>query len=89
MGVAVNHRDEIAVTDSDNHRVQIFRNDGTYIRSFGKKGDKKGEFKFPFGIAFDKNGNIIVVDTNNHHVQIFSEQGDFLSHFGGRGSLDH
>jgi len=86
-GVAVNDRDEIAVTDAYNHRVQVFNSDGTYLRSFGRKGEKPGEFNFPLGITFDKNGNIIVVD--NHRVQLFSEQGECLSHFGGRGTLDH
>ena len=28
-GVAVNERDEIAVTDTGNHRVQVFSSDGT------------------------------------------------------------
>ena len=88
-GVAVNHRDEIAVTDCFNHRVQIFSCDGTYLRSFGREGDKLGEFNRPSGITFDKNGNIIVVDSLNHRVQMFSEHGEYLSHFGGLGTLDH
>ena len=37
-GVAVNERNEIAVTDRDNKRVQIFSSDGTYLRSFGSEG---------------------------------------------------
>ena len=53
-GVAVNERDETAVTDSKNHRVQVFSSDGTYLRSFGRKGDKQGELNWPAGIAFDK-----------------------------------
>jgi len=77
--VAVNERDEIAVTDNDNNRIQVFSSDGTYLRSFGTKGDKQGEFNFPVGIAFDKNGLIIVVDSDNHRVQVFSEQGEFLN----------
>ena len=88
-GVAVNERDEIAVTDTDNHRVQVFSSDGTYLRSFGRKGDKQGEFNFPAGIAFDKNKRSIVVDSNNHRVQLFNEQGEYLSQFGGEGNLDH
>jgi len=88
-GVAVNHRDEIAVTDIDNHRVQIFSSDGTYLRSFGREGGELGEFNTPCGVAFDKNGNIIVVDSCNHRVQMFSEHGEYLSHFGGLGTLDH
>ncbi|XP_022790696.1 E3 ubiquitin-protein ligase TRIM71-like, partial [Stylophora pistillata] len=88
-GVAVNERDEILVTDTNNHRVQVFNSDGTYLRSFGKKGDEQGEFDCPSGIAHDKNKNIIVVDTNNHRVQLFSDQGEYLSQFGGKGNLDH
>ena len=38
-GVAVNAKDEIAVTDQSNHRVQIFSSDGNYLRSFDSKGN--------------------------------------------------
>jgi len=67
-GVAVNARDEIAVTDSWNHRVQIFSSDGNYLRSFGREGNKNGEFVYPRGIAFHKNGNIFVVDGGNSRI---------------------
>ena len=89
-GVAVNERNEIVVTDIDNHRIQVFSSDGTFLRSFGRKGDKQDEFKGPRGIAFDiKNENILVVDCSNHRVQLFSEQGEYLNQFGGKGNLDH
>ena len=88
-GVAVNGRDDIIVTDTDNHRVRVFSSDGTYLRSFGRVGDKRGEFNFPVGIAFDKNRRSIVVDNSNHRVQLFNEQGEYLSQFGDEGNLDH
>ena len=88
-GVAVNERDEIAVTDTNNDRVQVFSSNGTYLRSFGRKGDKQGEFNWPTGIAFDKNRRSIVVDKSNHRVQLFNEQGEYLSQFGDEGNLDH
>ena len=88
-GVAVNERNEIAVTEARNNRIQVFSSDGTVLRSFGTKGDIQGEFNFPCGIAFDKNGNIIVADCRNHHVQCFSEQGGHLNTFSSKGSLDH
>ena len=50
-GVAVNERDEIAVTEFANSRVQVFSSDGTYLRSFGRKGNKQGEFNYPRGIT--------------------------------------
>ena len=88
-GVAVNERNEIAVTDRDNKRVQIFRSDGTYLRSFGRMGDQEGEFFHPTGIAYLNNGNIVVADSINNRLQIFTEQGKYLTQIGGEGNLDH
>ena len=88
-GVAVNDKDEIAVTELFNRRVSVFSSDGTHLRSFGRGGRNNGEFNCPRGIAFDRNGNIIVADCNNHRVQVFSGNGKFLSKFGEKGSLDH
>ena len=86
-GVAVNERNEIAVTDRDNKRVQIFRSDGTYLRSFGRMGDQEGEFFHPTGIAYLNNGNIVVADSINNRLQIFTEQGKYLTQIGGEGNL--
>ena len=87
-GVAVNSKDEIAVADCCNHRVQIFNSDGNYLRSFGRQGNKAGEFSYPTGITFHKNGNIFVADQGNHRIQIFSGEGKYVGMFGGKGSLD-
>ena len=87
-GVAVNAKDEIAVTDSKNHRVQIFSSDGNYLRSFGQRGNQNGEFTSPRGLAFHKNGNIFVVDNGNARIQIFSGEGEYIRSFGRCGSLD-
>ena len=83
-GVAVNARDEIAVTDFNNHRVQIFNKNGNYLRSFGKEGEKAGEFKYPRGIAFHNNGKIFVADSGNHRIQIFNGEGQSVGSFSGK-----
>ncbi|CAH3038536.1 unnamed protein product [Porites lobata] len=88
-GVAVNNQDEIAVTEWWNHRVSVFSNDGTHLRSFGRWGNNNGEFQYPTGIAFDRHGNIVVTDCYNHRVQVFDRNGNFLSKFGEKGSLDN
>ena len=88
-GVAVNERNEIAVTDCSNNRVQIFSCNGKFIRSFGKKGVKKGEFKCPRGIAYLNNGNIVVADTFNYRLQIFTERGEYLAQIGSEENPDH
>ena len=51
MGVAVTAKDEILVADNQNHRVQVFDSNGTFLRSFGHKGENAGEFNNPTGIA--------------------------------------
>ena len=88
-GLAVNDRDEIAVTELWNGRVSVFSSDDTHLRSFGRWGQKNGEFNLPSGIAFDSHGNIVVADGVNHRVQVFDRNGTFLRTFGEHGSLDH
>ena len=86
-GVAVNDRDEIAVTELWNHRVSVYSSDGIHLRSFGGEGEENGEFNQPSGIAFDIHGNIIVTDCNNDRVQVFDRNGKFLRNFGKYGTL--
>ena len=86
--IAVNDKDEIAVTDLVNHCIKIFKSDGTNLRSFGSEGNLQGQFKYPRGIAF-YNKNIIVSDTFNHRIQIFDDQGHYLDQFGEQGKLNH
>ena len=87
-GVAVSDKDEIAVTDRANNRVQIFDSGGNYLRSFGRHGTNQGELNYPSGICFDDKRNILVVDHDNHRIQIFSRTGKYMGMFVGKGSLD-
>ena len=88
-GVAVNERDEIAVSDVGNHKVHLFQRDGTHIKSFGEHSDQHGEFDWPCGILF-LGGNIIVAEqSKNSRIQELSREGEYLRHFGGLGRLDH
>ena len=88
-GVAVNENNEIAVTEVENNRVQIFSSDGTHLRSFGSKGDQEGEFKYPSGIAYLNYGNMVIADSGNNRLQIFTGQGEYITQIGGKGKLDH
>ena len=87
MGVAVTAKDEVAVADNQNHRVQVFDSDGTFLRSLGHKGKNAGELN-PTGIAIDKDRKILVSDRFSNRVQIFSWEGRHLGSFGSEGNLD-
>ena len=87
-GVAVNEEDEIAVSDTGNHKIHLFKSDGTHIRSFGGKGAQQGQLNSPCGTVYHGD-NIIVAEQVNHRVQVLSKQGEYLRHFGREVSLDH
>ena len=87
-GVAINEQDQIAVSDGGNHKIHLFKSDGTHIRSFGAVGAQHGQLYFPSGTACIGD-NIIVAEQGNHRVQVLSRRGGYLRHFGGEGSLDH
>ena len=85
-GVAVNEDGEIAVTDLNNNRVQVFTNDGEFLLSFGEEEDNdQGEISSPSGVTYDRDGNLLVVDRGNNRIQQFSRTGQFIGTFG---SLD-
>ena len=81
-GIAVNNRGEVAVADSENHRIQLFTSDGRNLRTIGRKGTGKGEMKSPMGVTFDHNNRVIVVDYGNDRIQILTSTGQFIKNFG-------
>ena len=80
-GGAVNEQDEIAVSDVGNHKIHLFKSDGTHSRSLGGKGAQHSEFDWPSGIAYHGD-NIIVAEQLNHRVQVLSRQGDTFATLG-------
>ena len=85
FGLAVNARDEIAVTEFYSNRIQIFNSDGDFLRSFNSK---ELGLRAPIGIAFHNNGNIFVTG-HFSRIVIFDGRGDYVGSFGGFGSLDN
>lgn len=73
IGLAVDANDNVYAVDTDNNRVQIFTNNGTYLTQFGTPGAGNGQFDFPVGIAVDNSGNIYVADLRNFRVQKFRQ----------------
>jgi DNA-binding beta-propeller fold protein YncE len=70
-GVAVDAAGNVFVTDSDNHRVQKFTADGTFLTKWGSEGTGDGQFRNPRGIAVDAAGNVYVADQLNNRIQKF------------------
>jgi hypothetical protein len=61
-----------------NSRVAKADKDGNWIKSWGERGEKPGEFNTPHNIAADAQGNIYVADRFNRRIQVFDSDGNFL-----------
>ena len=82
-GVVVASNGDIFVADghggNSNARIVKFSKDGTFIKTWGKKGTGPGEFDEPHSIAMDSKGRIFVADRANNRIQIFDQDGKFLA----------
>jgi streptogramin lyase len=61
-----------------NSRILKFSKDGTFIKSWGKKGTAPGEFDQPHALAMDSRGRLFVGDRNNNRIQILDLDGKVL-----------
>ena len=82
LGVAINQRGEVVVTERGRHCVSVFSPSSWKIRSFGTRGSDQGQFNEPCGVAVDGEGNILVTDFDNHRIQKFTAEGQFLTAVG-------
>jgi predicted membrane-bound mannosyltransferase/DNA-binding beta-propeller fold protein YncE len=64
--------DRLAVTDTGNHRIQIFDREGNFLSQFGTQGGLQGQFSEPVGLGKTAAENIYVVDTWNKRIQRFT-----------------
>jgi hypothetical protein len=61
-----------------NSRVAKADKNGNWLKSWGERGEKPGEFNTPHNIAADAKGNIYVADRFNRRIQVFDGEGNFL-----------
>ncbi|MBN1884371.1 MAG: hypothetical protein JW876_02455 [Candidatus Krumholzibacteriota bacterium] len=86
-GIALGEN-RVYVSDTWNHRVQVFSPAGGFLGAWGARGSSPGLFEYPGKLAVDPSGRVLVVDTQNRRVQIFDANGLFLGVFGAAGTGD-
>lgn len=77
ISVAADDSGRIYVTDAGDGDIKVYQPDGTYYKSFGKKGSGHTGFGYPYGIGVLKNGDLVVCDSINLNVRIFSKDGQY------------
>ena len=61
----------VCVSDFSGHCIVVNETSGQFVTSFGRCGQKEGEFHYPRCITFCADGFIYVCDCGNDRVQIF------------------
>jgi ABC-type Fe3+ transport system permease subunit/DNA-binding beta-propeller fold protein YncE len=85
-GLYVDAHDRLYVADSCNHRIQIFSNDGTFIRAYGKPGTGLGELSYPYDICVDAAGRQYVCEFGSSRIQVFDASDRPIEIIGGPGA---
>jgi len=90
-GIAVGPDGSVYVSDTWNHRIQKFDNQGKFITMWGRFDSTNGElgtpnvFYGPRALVVGQDGNLYVMDTGNKRVQVFTPDGTFVAQYGGGG----
>ena len=84
--VAVDNTGNVYVADTQNHRIQKFTGNGTFVTSWGEFGTSDGQMKYPSGVCADNFGHVYVADPLNHRIQRFTDSGVHLLSWGSQGS---
>lgn len=74
--MAVDDERRIYVLDRKEIHVKVFDQNGTYIRTIGKKGQGPGEFTTPLSVSITRQ-NELVVDDFRSRLVFFSLDGEF------------
>lgn len=84
-GLAINiATGNIYVSDTAEHNIKVYGDNGTLIQVIGQVGTEPAEFNAPTHISF-VDGKLYVTDTFNSRVQVLDPNGKFLRSVGSRG----
>ena len=93
-GIAVDKDGNVYVSDTWNHRIQKFDNQGNFVTMWGQFGSTGGELGQtgllygPRSLEIGQDGNVYVMDTGNKRVQAFAPNGEFVAQYGGSGVVE-
>ena len=67
--VALAGDETLYVADGYGARVQVSAPDGSFLMSFGSRGNGRGEFEYLVAVAVAADGTVFVADFGNNRIQ--------------------
>jgi DNA-binding beta-propeller fold protein YncE len=85
VGLAVDRRSHLYVTDTGLAAVLVFDTNGRFLRYLGKGEGSESYFQSPIGIVVHApTGHVYVCDSRRHMILVLDQKGHILAHLGKR-----
>lgn len=89
IGIAIDAKDQVFVTDLNNARVQKFNGDGTYLSEIPLPLDAPPRKSCIIGgIAVSDDGQIYLAFMNQHKIAVYADDGRLIREWGSQGGGD-
>ncbi len=75
------------IADNNNHKIKVYKQNGTYDFEWGKFGEDYGAFRYPAMMTLNEYNEIYIVDVLNTRVQKFDPFGKLIVTIGSWGVL--
>ena len=85
LGLSADSHGNLYCADWDNAMIQVFSNDGVFLRSFGCDGKGEKKVKDPWGLCVSGH-YVYVCNYGYHNISVFTTDGVYVTSFGQRGS---
>ena len=80
IGLTLNsNEDQLFITDTYNHKVQVFTPSEQFLRIFGNFTDIPFKLQNPIGIYYTPDNHLLISSSGNDCVLMFEEDGRFVS----------
>ena len=84
---ASNLNNYLYISDTNNHKIKVYKQNGTYDFQWGNFGEDYGAFRYPATMILNEYNELFIVDVLNTRVQKFDPFGKFIVDIGSWGVL--
>lgn len=79
-GIVVDNTENIYVLDQKLSHINVYKKNGKYKQTIGKKGQGPGELSSPLSIHITNDKELFICDSGNRRLSYYSLDGKFIKH---------